>query len=959
MAKLRVDKIAAPIVKDEFTGSVYFDGTGDYLSLSSNTDFAMGTGDFTAECFINATSFSNAEGSYSERVFDSNTGQLGIYVTSDGSGTIGALVSGTDHRGNNSPTLSGWTHVALTRSGSTVRIFLNGVLDSSFTNSGSVASSGDFLIGARGSGTGGFLGYISNFRICKGHAVYTGNFTPPTRELPVHTAPPKGVVFPAADNRTVLLACQDAYNPLTDSTGRHILTGAGSLGGVPGQNLVTNGQFGQSADNWAETVVSGSIAFARDTTVFSSGGIKVTTGGGQSLVTQTLTGLVVGARYTLSADLYTPSSNPGTDVATISIVNAGYNEGSAVSTDTNGIIQRKSFTFTASGTSQIIYLSVVRADYATFAPSGSIGYFDNISVIVNTPISDANPGLFRNTNITSTITENTGSVYFDGTDDRLDIASSTDFRIADSNTFECWINYNSLPTNNLFLGVESSYWIGYNHTTVGGASNKFVFTIYNGSSWQAVSSSTTPVVGTWYHLAAIKDGTSLKMFINGALENTTTMSGTAAVVNDFFNIGKWNQASAGQGVNGYLSNVRVCKGHAVYKSNFVVPTRELEVHQGPDDDRTVFLGLYDGENIFAEKTGRHIIAAYGDRTSSPTPTATDSPIGITTNYPPVTRSVDATAGPTFQGGAGFVSQNWLTLPKGTTTERDSHGGHRGLFMGGTSTNTIDYVVISTTGNAVDFGDLISDLIGNAACSSSTRGISAGGLDSPALDDTIEFVTIATLGNAIDFGNLTDARRNLGASSNSIRGLFFGGSDPGVSNIIDYITIASTGNAIDFGDISSARTNVYGCASPTRGILGGGETPSAVNTIEYVTIASTGDAQDFGDLSQTRSRFASTGSGTRGVFASGRNPSNVNTIDYVTIASTGNANDFGDVTLARQNAAATSDSVRGVFAGGYTSSDTNTIDFTVIPAMGNAQDFGDLTAARREFGACSSGHGGLG
>ena len=63
------------------------------------------------------------------------------------------------------------------------------------------------------------------------------------------------------------------------------------------------------------------------------------------------------------------------------------------------------------------------------------------------------------------------------------------------------------------------------------------------------------------------------------------------------------------------------------------PTRELEVHQGPDDDRTVLLACYDGENIFADKTGRHIIAAYGDRSSSPTPTATDSPIGITTNNP--------------------------------------------------------------------------------------------------------------------------------------------------------------------------------------------------------------------------------------------------------------------------------------------------------------------------------------
>lgn len=811
MAKLRVDKIAAPIVKDEFTGSVYFDGTGDYLSLSSNTDFAMGTGDFTAECFINATSFSNAEGSYSERVFDSNTGQLGIYVTSDGSGTIGALVSGTDHRGNNSPTLSGWTHVALTRSGSTVRIFLNGVLDSSFTNSGSVASSGDFLIGARASGQGGFLGYISNFRICKGHAVYTGNFTPPTRELPVHKAPPKGVVFPAADNVTVLLACQSSTDATLDSSGRHTITANG-----------------------------------------------------------------------------------------------------------------------------------------------------------NVTAADANPGLFRKTNITSTITENTGSVFFDGTDDRLDIASSTDFRIADSNTFECWINYNSLPGNNLFLGVESSYWVGYNHTGVGGASNKFVFTIYNGSSWQAVSSSTTPVVGTWYHLAAIKDGTSLKMFINGVLENTTTMSGTAAVVNDFFNIGKWNQASAGQGVNGYLSNVRVCKGHAVYKSQFIPPTRELEVHEGPDDDRTVFLGLYDGENIFADKTGRHIIAAYGDRTSSPTPTATDSPIGITTHNPGLTRNVDPTDGPTFQGGAGFTSQNWLTLPKGTTTERFvevannavSASSARGIFQGGQvpgNTNTIEYITIASAGNGIDFGDRTIARQYLASVSSSTRGVTAGG---DPTTDVIDYITISTLGNAQDFGNLFTGRYGMGSCSSNIRGVW-GGGTPGFVNTIDYVTIASTGDAKDFGDLTSGRVYLTGCGSPSRGLFAGGITPTRLNTIDFITIASMGNAFDFGDLTEVVGNSAGCSSSTRGVFGGGNTPTIVNTIDFVSISSTGNAVDFGDITVAREAAGACSSSTRGVWGGGDSPTKRNTIDFVVLESLGDATDFGDLTAARKGLAGCSNGHGGLG
>ena len=77
------------------------------------------------------------------------------------------------------------------------------------------------------------------------------------------------------------------------------------------------------------------------------------------------------------------------------------------------------------------------------------------------------------------------------------------------------------------------------------------------------------------------------------------------------------------------------------------------------------------ENIFADKTGRHIIAAYGDRTSSPTPTATDSPIGISTFSPGLTREVDPTAGPTFGGGAGFVSQKLVNTTKGNNSRKNA------------------------------------------------------------------------------------------------------------------------------------------------------------------------------------------------------------------------------------------------------------------------------------------------
>ena len=57
MANLRVNKIAAPIVKDEFTGSVFFDGVNDGLIIQDNDDFNFGSGDFCMEMFIYPKSY--------------------------------------------------------------------------------------------------------------------------------------------------------------------------------------------------------------------------------------------------------------------------------------------------------------------------------------------------------------------------------------------------------------------------------------------------------------------------------------------------------------------------------------------------------------------------------------------------------------------------------------------------------------------------------------------------------------------------------------------------------------------------------------------------------------------------------------------------------------------------------------------------------------------------------------
>ena len=97
---------------------------------------------------------------------------------------------------------------------------------------------------------------------------------------------------------------------------------------------------------------------------------------------------------------------------------------------------------------------------------------------------------------------------------------------------------------------------------------------------------------------------------------------------------------------------------------------------------------------------------------------------------------------------------------------------RGLFSNeSTAGKRINYVTIATTGNAVDFGDLITNNAsgGCASYSSLTRGCFAG-LRTPSLTNTIEYFTISTLGDALDFGNLTQTVNNGGGCSNGHGGL---------------------------------------------------------------------------------------------------------------------------------------------------------------------------------------------
>ena len=247
---------------------------------------------------------------------------------------------------------------------------------------------------------------------------------------------------------------------------------------------------------------------------------------------------------------------------------------------------------------------------------------------------------------------------------------------------------------------------------------------------------------------------------------------------------------------------------------------------------------------------------------------------------------------------------------------------RGVFGGGSATsyvNTIDYVTIASEGNAISFGTLsTTNRAYISACSSSTRGLFGGGYTTSPANATvnvIDYIQFSTSGNAVDFGDLFTGRYSAASFSSPTRGIWAGGAPSGTPfNVIDFVTIASTGNAVKFGELTTRRWALAGCSNSVRGISAGGgiNTPTFTNIMDYVTIASLGNATYFGDLTQAKNRTGGCASQIRGVF--GGNSPTGNVIDYVTIATTGNAQDFGDLTVGRFSLAGCSDSHGGL--GGF-------------------------------------------
>ena len=243
---------------------------------------------------------------------------------------------------------------------------------------------------------------------------------------------------------------------------------------------------------------------------------------------------------------------------------------------------------------------------------------------------------------------------------------------------------------------------------------------------------------------------------------------------------------------------------------------------------------------------------------------TDPASAVVTNCDYV---LTASGGTAIAGGALTQARRGMGAGLANSTRGIAMGGYTPAASPTNASNVIDYTTMSEKSAFVDFGDLSDGRERTGAVASPTRGVHIGGINAPnqgsPYSNTMEFVTISTLGNATDFGDMQDGRVFCSSASNAIRGIIVGDSYP-ITNVITFITIATLGTDQDFGDMYSARDGACSAASSTRIVTMGGRNPSNSNEIDYGQIMTKGDFKDFGNLSSTATFMGGTSNGHGGL-----------------------------------------------------------------------------------------------
>jgi len=584
--------------------STNLNGSTDTLTTVSG---AMSyAGDFSIECWFNTTTtttyaclYSDETGSTGGTILlnnGANNGQIVVFI-----GTAVSTFTSTSTGLNNGT----WNHVALTRSGSTVRLFINGALQNTTTASGTITTTSTVRIGSSFFASRFFGGYISNFRIVVGSAVYTSAFTPSTTPLTaitntsLLTCQSNRFIDNSSNNRTITVVSTpkvQAFQPFSPPAS-YTTAAYGGSGYFNGSSdyltSATTAALDLTSGDWTIQGWYYPTAYSASNNVI----VYIGSAAGNKIVLATI-GTAGNLYYLLNGSVTISSATAAPlnawsfyalvkSGATTTLYLNGVSLGTTASVPTTSNKSLSLGADTAAAFYQGYFgdFRVLKGTALTTVPTTPLTAITNTSLLLNFTNAGIYDAAVQNNEITvgsaqasTTITAKwpPTSMKFNGTTDYLTAPASPGFAFGTGNfTVEAWV----YPTARIGSGNFGSQIAG---CQVYGVSADWVFCLTaTGLLYFQITSSTTGAyvsttavpLNAWTHVAISRTSGTVRAFVNGTdAGNSGTYATAITNASTPFSVGGASNGSANSLLQGYLQDVRITKGFARYTANFSVPT---------------------------------------------------------------------------------------------------------------------------------------------------------------------------------------------------------------------------------------------------------------------------------------------------------------------------------------------------------------------------------------------------
>ena len=593
--------------------STYFDGTGDYLSISSNASLNFDYSAFTVECWVKSSvkiNFQTVVAKYNQ----SDT--TGLFILLDSSGN---LLFGTNP--SNYITSSGtdicdgaWHHISCTRSVSsgvgTMTMYIDGSSAGTLNRLDNVYNVVDFEIGRQNAVGRVLTGYVSDLRVVKGTAITPPSGGPTERLEAVTNTSLLTCHLPyiadgSTNDHSITVNGNTSTKPFspydyneysaTDHGGSMLFDGTGDALRIADNSNIQLGTSPFTIEGWfycTDTTPTQGILAKRDASgeywrwIITGGNLNFrfqSVGGGSFSFNTVSVPANTWCHFAVTRDSNNDVRQFVNGIETTNNINSTGNFDISGSTLRVGEYELNTGHFNGFVSdikivkNSALYTSDFTPPTAPLSSSGTTLHIQGTDASIIDKSQGSNLKLVGNTTGSTTQVKFAGSksMYFDGSGDYILTPTSDFFNYGtDDFTMECWVYIPSNPSNYSYLFAQGNSVNGTN--SIGVYIQSGVFKIWNGVN--IFTGTTSYSLNTWTHIAISRSGNSLKLYINGNQEGSsvTNTSNISTGSSNGIEIARWIGISDPEHFTGYIQDLRITKGLARYTTNFTPPTASLE-----------------------------------------------------------------------------------------------------------------------------------------------------------------------------------------------------------------------------------------------------------------------------------------------------------------------------------------------------------------------------------------------